>query len=78
MKTVRYSPSDKPWITAELKKLARKRKKEYRKNGKSEKYLNLKLDFDDKFKKAMSDYMEKNISDIKSSNPSKAYSLLKR
>ena len=77
VKTVRYSPSDKPWITGELKKLARKRKKEYRKNGKSEKYLNLKSDFDDKFKKAMSDYMEKNISDIKSSNPSKAYSLLK-
>ena len=78
MKTVRFSPSDKPWITAELKRLARKRKKEYRKGGKSEKYCNLKSEFDEKFQKAMVDYMEKNISDIKSSNPSKAYSLLKR
>ena len=46
--------------------------------GKSEKYYKLKLSFDEKFKKAMTDYMKKNISDIKSSNPSKAYAVLKR
>ena len=51
VKTVRFSPSDKPWITSELKKLAKKRKKEYRKFGKSEKYYKLKLLFDEKFKK---------------------------
>ena len=77
-KTVRFSPSDKPWITNELKKLARKRKKEYRKWGKSDKYLRLQSDFDLKFERAMSDYMAKNITDIKSSNPSKAYTMLKR
>ena len=77
-KTVRFSASDKPWITAELKKLARKRKKVYRKQGKSEKYVKLLSEFEQKFNKAMSDYMNKNISDIKNSNPSKAYALLKR
>ena len=47
-KTVRFSPSDKPWITNELKKLVRKREKEYRKWGKSEKYWKLQSDFDEK------------------------------
>ena len=76
--SVRMSPYDKPWITAELKKLARFRKREYKKKGKSVKYEKLKTEFDKKFKKAMKEFIQKNISDIKSSNPSKACSLLKR
>ena len=35
-------------------------------------------EFDIQFKKAMLEFIQKNITDIKSSNPSKAYSLLKR
>ena len=77
-KTVKFSSFDKPWITAELKKLARKRKKVYRKEGKSEKYAKLLSEFEKKFSKSMSDYMQKNITDIMNSNPSKAYALLKR
>ena len=50
----------------------------YRKQGKSEKYVKLLSEFEQKFNKAMSDYMNKNISDIKNSNPSEAYGLLKR
>ena len=40
--------------------------------------MKLLSEFEQKFNKAMSDYMNKNISDIKNSNPSKAYALLKR
>ena len=61
-----------------MKKLARLRKREYKKKGKSTKYEKLKMEFDNKLKKAMEDFIQKNISVIKSSNPSKAYSLLKR
>ena len=43
LKTVRINPLiDKPFFTAELKKLNRQLKREYRKNQKSEKYYRLK------------------------------------
>ena len=51
-KKIRISSSDKPYITSELKKIDRRKKKEYRKNGKSVKYIKLKNEFDFKLKKA--------------------------
>ena len=77
-KTVKISSSDKPFITVELKKLDRKKKKEYRKNGKSVKYLRLRNEFDLKYKKAARKYIQKNSTDLKIENPGKAYSILKR
>ena len=44
-KKVKFSISDKPFITQELKILKRKRQREYVKNGKSKKYLILKDQF---------------------------------
>ena len=76
--TVRMSPYDKPWIRAELKKLSRCKKREYKKKGKSVKYEKLKAKFDKKFEKAMNEFIQKNITEIRSTNPSKAYNLLKR
>ena len=62
----------------ELKKLARSRKREYKKKGKSAKYVKLKAEFDKKIDNAMKVVMQKNITEIRSTNPSKAYDLLKR
>ena len=78
LKTVKFSPTDKPFITAEIKKLDRKKKTEYRKHGKSVKYVALKNKFDLKYKKAAKKYIQKNSTDLKKENPSKAYSILKR
>ena len=54
-KSVKINPHrDLPFISAELKKLDRQIKREYRKHNKSIKYQNLKKKYDDKFKCASS------------------------
>ena len=45
-KSVRTTQQDKPFITFELKKLDKIKKREYRRHGKSEKYLRLLEKFD--------------------------------
>ena len=77
-KKIRISSSDKPYITSELKKLDRKKKKEYRKKGKSEKYVKLRNEFEFKLKKAGKKYISKNVTGLIMENPAKAYSILKR
>ena len=65
-KSVKINPNvDKPFFTAELKKLDRQVKREYRKHFRSEKYLQLKKCYDEKYKKAASDYLEKNVRSLK-------------
>ena len=78
LKVIRTSSSDKPFITAELKKLDRKKKKEYRLRGKSEKYKMIKKEFDLKYKKAAKKYIEKNCSALKKKKPGKAFATLKK
>ena len=52
-KTVKLNPFfDKPYITAELKKLDRQVKRAYKRHGKSEKYKSLKKSYDEKLRKA--------------------------
>merc|ERR1711963_1119877 len=68
---------DKEFITAELKKLDRKKKKEWRKNGKSEKYMRLKKEFEVKFKKAAAEFLRKCVDEMKTENPGKAAATLK-
>jgi hypothetical protein len=51
-KKVRVTKKDKEFITAELKTLDRKKKREWQKNGRSELYLRLKRDFEGKYKKS--------------------------
>ena len=69
---------DKEFITAELKKLDRKKKKEWRKNGRSEKYRRIKSEFDAKYKKAAAEFLRKCVDDMKTENPSKAAATLKK
>ena len=69
---------DKPYITAELKKISRLKMREYEKHGKSEKYLQLQSKFEDKLGKAANDHLEKNYRELKESDPSRAYSTLKK
>ena len=78
-KTVEINPYvDKPYITAELKKLDRQIKKEYRKRSKSVKYLRLKKSYDEKMKQAADAYLEKNVRSLKEDDPGKAYRSLKK
>ena len=75
---IRLRPLDKPFITRELKVLDRRKKREYIKKGKSEKYIKLKKKYDYKFKKAAENYLEKNVRSLKEDDPSHSYATLKR
>ena len=77
-KTVKLGAFDKPFITAEIKKLDRQKMREYRKRGKSEKYLRIAKLFDQKYKTAAEAYLRKNMDTLKEKNPGQAYSILKR
>ena len=77
-KSVRVSNNDKPFITAELKKLDNYVKKEYKKGEKSKKYVQLKQGYDCKFKKAASDYLNGCVADMMQEAPGKAYRAMKK
>ena len=78
LKKLKISSYEKPWINFELKYLDRRKKREYAKNGRSEKYRNIKAKFDKKFKEAAGRYINKNVNELRLSNPGKAYKILKR
>ena len=67
-KCVKISNKDKPFITSELKVIDRK----------SEKYKSLNKELKNKHKKAASEYLKKNVSQLKNSNPGKAAATLNR
>ena len=77
MKTLKISTHDKPYITKELKDLDRKKRREYCKNGRSEKYLEIRKEYDNKMRKATAKYLKKNVSLLKHENPRRAYKILK-
>ena len=77
-KQIKFSNSDLPFITSDIKYYDRRMKREYRKKGRSEKYYQLKEKYDRKFKNAAKNYLQKNVTDLKMSNPGKSYSILKR
>ena len=58
IKTVRICSDDKPFISAEIKKLDKYVKREYKAKGKSDKYIKLKQVYDAKFKRASTDFIE--------------------
>ena len=76
-KVIKYSNRDLPFITSDIKYYDRRVKREYRKHGRSE-YLQLKEKYDRKFQNATSNYLQKNVTELKHSNPGKSYSILKR
>ena len=77
-KSIRITKKDKEFITSELKTLDRKKKREWKNKGKSEKYIQLRNEFRQKYKKAASDFLKKCVSDLKISEPGKAAATLKR
>ena len=75
--TVKYKNQDLPYITAQLKKMSRLKKKEYKKNGRSEKYKRMNSEYKKKLKEESARYLEKNVNLIKGTNPAKAARILR-
>ena len=78
LKNRKISNDDQPWYTEELKKLKRKKSREYRKNRRSEKYTILNKKYDKKLKIAQRRYKKEKIDDVLSSSDRQWYSKLKR
>ena len=77
-KTVRMGPQDRPFMTKEVKIIDRRRKREYRKNGRSQVYLDLSVSFSRKFKLAGKRFLQKNVDSLMEAQPGQAYRVLKR
>ena len=69
-KSIKISSNDKPWVDLQLLKLDRKRKREYYKNKRSEKWKELNLQFQERAKLLKQNYYEDRVEDLKISNPS--------
>ena len=72
------SSEDKPWYTEALKTLDRKRRREFHKNRRSPKYFNLQKEYKSKCLKSKSIFYKNMIDQVKESDPSRWYSMLKR
>ena len=77
-KFFKTSSQDKSWVTAELKKLARQKSREYEKRGKSVKYKELAKNFKEKYNHEASKFLRKKMDDLKESKPGQAYNILKK
>ena len=77
-KTRKVCCDDSPWVTDRVKKLDRLQKREFYKNHQSQKWVKLNEEFLKKCAEEKQKYYESIVSDLKTSNPSKWYSKLKR
>ena len=77
-KTIRVASDDEPWYNQALKKLDRRRRREYNKNRRSQKYQKLNHSYLQKVAKAKKSYKRNMIDDIKNAKPGEWYSKLKR
>ena len=71
---MRIGPQDKPWINFELKVLKRRKMREWNKNGKTSKYVELDEKFKLKYNAAAKKYMQSKVEALKESQPGKAFS----
>ena len=78
VKKVRMSNIDKPCITNDIKKMDRRTKEEYKRHGKSEKYLNLQKQYNDKMYSTSKQYLKQNVTDLMEAAPGRAWSVLKK
>ena len=78
VKIRKFSSDDRPWVTERVNQLYRLQNREFYKNHKSEKWKRLNAEFEQKCETEKKKYCENIISDLKTSNPSKWYSKLKR
>ena len=77
-KTVMFSCLDKKWMNHQLKNLLRKTQREFFKNRRSPKWRKLKKKFKRLKRKTVQNFYENFVSDLKTSNPAKCYSMAKR
>ena len=78
LKTLKLCEDDDPWVTNKIKELDRLQKREFYKNQSSEKWKRLNEQYLKKCSEEKQKYAERIVSDLKTSNPSKWYSKLKR
>ena len=77
-KEMKLGSQDKPFINAELKKIARQKGREYNKRGKTEKYKRLEKLFLSKYKIESEKYLQKHMDALRVTNPGQAYNILKK
>ena len=78
MKKIKICSEDEPWFNFKLKKLDRRRKREYIKHKKSKKWHFLNSKFEEKFSEEKEKYYTNIVEDLKISQPGQWYSKLKR
>ena len=78
LKLMKVCADDKPWFSKSLKLLDRKRKREFSKNHKSEKWQKLNEEFKEKCEAEKANYYSRIVHDLKVSNTSQWYSKIKR
>ena len=78
LKTLKVCSEDQPWFSKSLKVLDRKRKREFFKNHKSQKWEELNSEFIQKCENEKANYYSNIVQDLKASNPGKWYSKVKR
>ena len=74
----KINSDDQPWISFQLKKLDRKRKRIFHKERKSEKWKTIDKMFRKEAKTAKSQYYAKTVAELRKQKPSQWYSCLKR
>ena len=78
LKTFKVCSEDRPWFSATLKVMDRKRKREFSKNQKSKKWYHLNQVFEEKCKEEKANYYQNIVADLKTSKPAQWYSKVKR
>ena len=74
----KISSDDQPWYTEQLKKLDRKRRREYQHNRRSIRYYELQRQYKLKCSQENKKFFKKILRQVRQSNPSQWYSTLKR
>ena len=77
-KTYKISSDDQPWINHKIKTMDRKRKREYTKHRKSDKWQALNKTLKENVTSAKNNFYKKMVSDVMSKNTSQWYSCVKR
>ena len=72
------SSDDQPWYTEHLKVLDRKRRREFRKGRRSDRYKTIQKEYNIKCSRAKKKFFSEMVRQVRESNPSQWYSLLKR
>ena len=78
IKKITISPYDKAWMTEELKIIRRRRQRIYRSEGRSQRYVTLKKEFDDKLKSEAAKYVDKIKKEVVEGKRGSSYSALRK